>query len=157
MAKAKKQDVLSLIEADHRKVENLFEQAKNAEGKKLYDCFTQIYTELSLHARAEELSFYPAMREHEETEDYLEEAESEHAEAEVLLERLKNMKPDDPAFQEMLEELQKAVKHHVEEEESEIFAAARECMDEEELIELGQEFQQAKAGSEEDVKEAIAT
>ena len=156
MAKATAQVVLSLIEADHRKVEKLFAEAEKAKGKKLYECFNQLYTELNLHARGEELSLYPAMREYEETEDYIEEAESEHEDSETMLEQLKQMEPDSPAFMELLGELKAAVMHHVEEEESEIFEAVRECMDEDQLVQLGQEFEQAKARFVEDVKVAMS-
>lgn len=155
MPKSQQKDVLSLIEADHRKVEQLFEQAEKATGKKLYDSFGKIYTELNLHARAEELSFYPAMQEYKETKKFIEEAEAEHEQAEVLLEQIKQMKLDDPAFKNMLQELKAAVQHHVEEEENEIFAAVRQCMDEQQLIELGQEFQNVKPRLEEEVREAI--
>lgn len=156
MAKAKQSDILSLIEADHRKVEQLLQEAATAKGKKIYDFFNQIYTELNLHARAEEMSLYPAMREFEETEQYIEAAEAEHEEAEVLLERLKNMEPGNAAFQELMGELKAAVQHHVQEEEREIFAAVRAVMDEEDLLELGEEFQLAKSRFEDEVKAAVA-
>lgn len=155
-AKVKTADVLSLIEADHRKVEQLFQEAEKANSKKLYECFTQIYTELNLHARAEELSFYPAMREYPETEGYIEEAESEHEEAETLMEQLRQMQPDSSDFKSTLKELKEAVQHHVEEEESEIFEAVRQCMDEGQLTELGEAFQRAKAQSQEEVQAALA-
>lgn len=156
MAKNQKMDVLSLIEADHRKVEQLFEQAEKASGKQLYDSFGNLYTELNLHARAEELSIYPAMQEYKETKKFIEEAEAEHEQAEVLLEQMKQMKLDDPAFRNMLQELKAAVQHHVEEEENEVFPAVRKCMDEQQLMELGQEFQNVKPRFEGEVKEAIA-
>jgi hemerythrin superfamily protein len=75
MAKTKATDILSLIEAEHRQVKKLFAEAEKAKGAKLLEQFNQIYIALNLHARTEELVFYPAMREHEETEQYIEEAE----------------------------------------------------------------------------------
>ncbi len=94
------------------------------------------------------------MREYDETEQYIEEAEEEHNSAKILLEEMKMLKPDDSEFKAKLAHLIEAVKHHVEEEENEIFSAVRESMDEEELQELGQEFQQAKTNIELDVKAA---
>jgi hemerythrin superfamily protein len=155
MAKAKTTNILSLIETDHRTVEQLFQEAEKASGKKLYDCFAKIYTELNLHARAEELTFYPAMREYPETEGYIEEAESEHEEAETLLEQLKQMQPDSAEFKSAMKELEEAIQHHVEEEESEIFEAVRQCMEDQQLTELGEEFQAAKARLQEEVQAAI--
>ncbi len=156
-SKAKTQGILALIEADHRKVDQLFEEISSTKGaKKIQECFNQIYKELTLHAEAEELVFYPAMREYDETEDYIEEAEEEHDEAKVLLEEMKSLKPGDDEFQSKLQELIAAVKHHVEEEENEIFPAVREVMEDEELQQLAEEFQQSKAKLEPEVTAAIA-
>ena len=156
MAKTKATDILSLIEAEHRQVEKLFAEAEKAKGAKLVEQFNQIYIALNLHARTEELVFYPALRDYEETEQYVEEAEEEHEEVSVILEEIKVLKPTDPEFKEKMSELKEAVEHHVEEEESEIFSAVRECMSEKELSELGQEFQEAKAKLMPDIEAALA-
>ncbi len=154
MAKAK--DILALIEADHRKVEDLFaELAGTKDAKKGQQIFKQIYKELTLHSKAEELVFYPAMQEFDETQEYVEEAEEEHNSVKILLEQMKALKPNDAEFQTKIQHLKESVTHHVEEEESEIFEAVRECMDDEELEQLAQEFQAAKARLESDVQ--IAT
>lgn len=149
-------DILSLIEADHREVEQLFEKAEKAKGKKLQDSFKQIYKAMSLHAQAEEVVFYPAMREYEETAQYIEEAEEEHTSVKVMLEQMKAMKPNDEDFTDMMMDLKDAIMHHVEEEESEIFETIRECMDDALLQDLGQEFQQAKANLEADIEALLA-
>lgn len=157
MAKAKPKDILTLIEADHRKAEQLMTELENTkDSKKTQSLFKEIYKELTLHAKAEELVFYPAMEEYDETEEYIEEAEQEHDSVKVLLEEMKKLQPGDAEFQAKFEALKEAVNHHVEEEESEIFEVVRECMEEDELKELGQEFQAAKTRLEADVKIAIA-
>ncbi|MBD2413266.1 hemerythrin [Nostoc calcicola FACHB-389] len=155
MAKTKATDILSLIEAEHRQVEQLFAEAEKAKGSKLNQHFNQLYKALSLHARTEELVFYPTLREYEETEQYVEEAEEEHEEVALILEEIKALKPTDPEFKEKMSELKDAVQYHVEEEESEIFSAVRECMNEQILAELGQEFQKAKAQLEPEIEAAL--
>jgi hemerythrin superfamily protein len=157
MPKSKTQNILSLIEAEHRQVEKLFAEAEKADANELYECFNQIYKALTLHARTEELVFYPAMREYEETEQYIEEAEAEHEEAKILLEEIKSLKPTDSEFKTKIKSLKKAVQHHVEEEENEIFEAISECMSDRQLNDLGQEFQKTKAKLEEEVKTAMTT
>lgn len=157
MATARAKDILSLIEAEHRQVEQLFAEIETAENTKLYDYFNQIYKALNLHTRAEELVFYSAMQEYEETRKYIQEASEEHEEANALLEELKLLKPTDSEFKTKMSDLKKAVQHHVEEEESEIFSAVRKCMNQEQLTQLGQEFQEAKAKIEEDVEVAMTT
>ncbi|ARV59335.1 hemerythrin [Nostocales cyanobacterium HT-58-2] len=157
MTTARTQDILSLIEAEHRQVEQLFTAVETAGNNKLYDFFNQIYKALNLHTRAEELVFYPAMQEYEETRKYIQEAEEEHEEANVLLEELKVLKPTDSEFKTKMSDLKKAVQHHVKEEESEIFSAVRQCMNQEQLTQLGREFQEAKAKIEQDVEIAMTT
>lgn len=156
MAKNKATDIISLIEAEHRQVEKLFSEIEKAKKNKILECFQEIYKALNLHARTEELAFYPALREYEETEQYVEDAEEEHDEVSVMLEEIKAIKPNEPEFLEKISELQEAVQHHVEEEESEIFNAVRECMSDKQLTELGKEFQEAKAKLKPDVEAALA-
>lgn len=156
MAKAKKADILSLIETDHRAVEQLFEEIQNEKNaKKAKGVFSRIYEELTLHAQAEELVFYPAMREYDDTEELIEEAEEEHNSVKILLEEMKALEPSDSEFQTKLTHLIENVQHHVEEEEAEIFATVRESMEDQELQELGQEFQKAKSNVESQVKAAL--
>lgn len=157
MARTKVDDILTLIEADHRKVEELFAQIETAKGtKKSQQIFEQIYKELNLHALAEELVFYPAMQEYEQTKQYIEEAEEEHTAAKILLEQMKSLDSTDVEFKTKLQHLQEAIMHHVEEEESEIFNAVRECIEEEQLVVLAQEFLSAKTKVEADVEAALA-
>ncbi|MEH2229984.1 MAG: hemerythrin domain-containing protein [Nostoc sp.] len=153
---AKSTDIFSLIEAEHRQVEKLFAEAEKVKGAKLVEQFNQIYIALILHARTEELVFYPALREYEETEQYVEEAEEEHEEISVILEEIKALKPTQPEFKEKMSELKETLEHHVEQEESEIFNAVRECMSDRELTELGQEFQETKSKLVSNVEAALA-
>src|SRR6476619_1473067 len=134
MAKGKNQDILELIATDHREVEQIFAQLENASSlEQLYQLFNQLYKELNLHSRAEELVFYPSLREYEDTDDMIEEAESEHEDAAALLEELKALSPDLPEFKAKIAELKEAVQHHVQEEEAEVFETARDCMDDQQL------------------------
>lgn len=149
-------DILTLIETDHRKTEQLFDEVETTKGaKKIQTLFNQIYKELTLHAKAEELVFYPAMQEYEETKEYIEEAEEEHNTAKILLEEMKALNPSDAEFKDKMQSLKEAMLHHIEEEESEIFEAVRDCMDEQELQDLGNEFQATKAKLEPEVEAAL--
>ncbi|AVH73315.1 hemerythrin domain-containing protein [Nostoc sp. 'Lobaria pulmonaria (5183) cyanobiont'] len=153
--KTKSIDILSLIEAEYRQVEKIFAEVEKPKGAKLVEQFNQIYIALLLHARTEELVFYPALREYEETEQYVEEAEEEHEEISVILEEIKALKPTQPEFQKKISELKETLEHHVEEEKG-IFNAVRECMSDQELSELGQDFQETKAKLVSNVEAALA-
>ncbi|MEH2081512.1 MAG: hypothetical protein V7K89_16370 [Nostoc sp.] len=94
------------------------------------------------------------MREYEETEQYVEEAEEEHEKTSVILEEIKALKPTQPGSQEKISELKETVESHV--KESEIFNAMYECMSKQELTEWGQDFQETKAKLVSNVKAALA-
>jgi hemerythrin superfamily protein len=153
--KSKQSDILSLIEADHRKVDSLFAQMETANTEQMYTCFNEIYKEFTLHVEAEQMVFYPAMQEFEETQEFIEEAEEEHEDARVLLEEMKAIGPADPEFKSKLMELKESIQHHVQEEESEIFEAVRSCMEPEMLMDLAQEFMDVKQKFEADVEAAM--
>jgi hemerythrin superfamily protein len=155
MAATKAKSILSLIESDHRRVEKLFQEMEPSKSGKAIECFNQIYVELTLHAKAEEIVFYPALQDYEDAKQYIEEAESEHNAAKILLEQMKMLNPAEDEFQTKLTHLKEAVAHHVEEEEQEIFEIVREYIEEEKLQQLGQEFQSAKSRLEADVELAL--
>jgi hemerythrin superfamily protein len=155
MTATQAKNILSLIETDHRKVAQLFEEIAPAKGAKAIECFNQIYTELTLHAKAEELVFYPALQSFEAAKRHIEEAEAEHNSAKILLEQMKLLNPADDEFQTKLMHLKRTILHHVEEEEQEIFEFVRQSVQEAELRQLGQEFQAAKSRLEADVELAL--
>jgi hemerythrin-like domain-containing protein len=84
----------------------------------------QICGALQAHAQLEEELFYPAVREalaKKKEEDLVDEAEVEHQSLKQLIAALKGMQPEDPKFKATMTVLGEYVKHHVKEEESEMF------------------------------------
>jgi hemerythrin superfamily protein len=138
-------DIFELLKADHRKAEEIFAEIESTKSsKKLDQGFQQLYKELSLHSQAEELTFYPSIRNHEGTDELLEEAEEEHTEVKVMLEQMKSLDSSSAEFKEKISQLKDAVQHHVQEEENEVFPKVRKMMKEEELNQLVKEFQEVK-------------
>ena len=119
MATAEKfTDAIALLKADHRKVEDLFEQYEKASAssrrKKIAH---EICTELKIHTMIEEEIFYPAFRGKIE-EDLLDEAYVEHDGAKVLVNDLEAGTPDDDEYYDAkVKVLSEEIKHHVREEE----------------------------------------
>lgn len=132
-----------LLRRDHKKVEGLFdkfEQTRKADGKK--KICDQVIQELEIHAKLEEEIFYPAVKKHLGEDDLLEEAKQEHQQAKEIMRALKKADPEDADFEEKFAELVEGVKHHVEEEEGEMFPQVEESdMD---LEEYGDEMTQRK-------------
>ena len=67
----------------------------------------------------------------------VEHARKEHAQAEETLQRLEKLDADDPVFDDELATLMKEIRHHIEDEEDEMFAHMRRSMDPDELGTLG--------------------
>ena len=125
-----KEDAISLLRADHRKVEELFEKYESAKGSERKKALaTQICTELMVHSTIEEEIFYPACKKGVE-EDLLDEAYVEHDGAKVMIAELAAGSPDDEFFDAKVKVLSEMIKHHVKEEEKRsegLFAQAREA------------------------------
>jgi hemerythrin superfamily protein len=132
-------DVTTLIEQDHREVEDLFAKFKSSPSK---DLALQICEELDVHADAEEKVFYPVVKD-EVDASLVKEGEEEHSEARQLIGRIKQT-ADEAHLAELVTELEQAVQHHVEEEESEMLPKSRSTLDTARLVALGDEFQAAK-------------
>jgi hypothetical protein len=111
-----KQDAISLLKADHRKVEELFEKYETARGRKA-DIARQICLELTIHTMIEEEIFYPACREAGADSDIMDEANVEHDGAKTLIVELENGSPDDEFYDAKVKVLSEEIRHHVKEEE----------------------------------------
>lgn len=131
-AKSDSTDAIELLKADHRTVTALFEDyEKLAEGEAAADerqeLANQICMELTVHAQIEEELLYPALREAFEAQDLIDEAVVEHATAKDLIEQIEEMSPDEELYDAKVRVLGEYIKHHAQEEESEIFKMARKC------------------------------
>jgi hemerythrin superfamily protein len=129
--------------SDHRKVEDLFEQydqEKDSDEGTRREIAQKICTELAIHAQVEEELFYPWLREHLEDEEMemVEEAQVEHQTAKDLIAQIEGATDIDEVFNAKVKVLSEYIKHHVQEEENEIFPEVRD--EQEELDELGQEM-----------------
>ena len=125
-----KQDAIALLKADHRTVEDLFEQFEKASGNgRKQKIAEQICLELTVHATIEEEIFYPAC-EGKIEEDLLKEAYVEHDGAKVLIAEIEAGGPDDEYYDAKVKVLSEQIEHHVEEEEKRMegmFSQARKA------------------------------
>lgn len=148
-AKKKTQtDAIALLKADHKKVKTLLEKLDGTDAPaRRTRLLEQIEVEIEVHARIEEEIFYPAFRERAEESDQLEmffEAKEEHGLVETMLPKAKASEPDGEEFGARAKVLKDLVLHHAKEEEREMFKAARELFDRDELKSLGEQMQRRK-------------
>lgn len=131
-------DVIELLETDHREVEQMFaefEQATQPQDRRAIA--DKIIIELVRHSEAEEQAVYPAMTKAiEGGKDMVEHEIAEHSKAERLMKDLDGLDPDDPTFGVLMQELMKAIRHHIQEEEGEAFPKFRQAVSKDELENL---------------------
>ncbi len=116
-------DALELLEEDHRKVEELFDEYDEAEGddERRGELAKQICRELTVHAEIEEEIFYPRAREATKDNELIDEAIVEHASVKHLIGEIEEMEPGDDLFDARIRVLEEMVKRHIQEEEEELF------------------------------------
>jgi iron-sulfur cluster repair protein YtfE (RIC family) len=138
-------DVVTMLEQDHREVEELFEKIKNTNGAVRAQLVTRLAADLRLHMKVEESIVYPAIaKQVDDGDDMVEEAKTEHEGARKVLADVEKLSPNEPGFDGALEMLEAGISHHVEEEEDEVFPKLRESVTVEELDDLGAKVAAAK-------------
>lgn len=123
---SKKHNALTLLKKDHVLVKGIFDQFEDsedkAEKKQLAD---KAISELKIHAEIEEEIFYPALRK-SGGDGLIEEADEEHHVAKMIIAELELMHGGEENFSAKFEVLAENIRHHIKEEESELFAKAKE-------------------------------
>ncbi len=141
-------DAIKLLIQDHRRVERLFKEYERA-GDRAHTTKARIartvVRELSIHASIEEQFLYPTARElSEKLDNQVLEALEEHHVAKATLAELEKMSPRDERFDAKMTVLMESIRHHVDEEEEELFPKLRKLMASEELAVLGEAMDAAK-------------
>jgi len=142
-------DILDVIKKEHRQAASLIDQAESCEpgDPKLFDLAKQLEYALSTHVQIEERLFYSRLRKDAKDEEELVdvyEAYTEHDVAAHLIDLLKSGRKPDEKFKAELQVLGESVKHHVKEEESNVFAIARRLVSTNERAELGEKWTRAR-------------
>ena len=129
-------DAIALLKSDHEAVSHLFaeyEKTRSVANKKAL--VAQICTALSVHAQVEEEIFYPAVKVALKDKLLVPEATVEHAGVKDLIAQLKGVEPDGEMFDAKVKVLSEYVKHHVKEEQNEMFPKAKAASLD--MVELG--------------------
>jgi hypothetical protein len=136
-------DVIEILEQDHREVEQMFAELESLRGAATEEAKSrrktvteQVTIELVRHSVAEEVLVYPQVEKKVSAEE-AEHAREEHAEAEETLQRLEKLDADDPAFDDELATLMAEIRHHIKDEEGQMFVHMRQVIDADELRKLG--------------------
>ena len=118
-------DAIALLKQDHREVDAMFKEFEELESKaEKGKLAAKICLMLTVHATIEEELLYPQAHEEIE-EDLVDEAMVEHASAKQLIAEIEAMKPSDHLFDAKVKVLGEYIRHHVKEEEGEMFPQLR--------------------------------
>ena len=123
---AKPQEATAMLRADHKLVSGLFDEFEktksDAKKKKLVD---QICKELTIHAQIEEEIFYPAFKEALRDKELVPEANVEHQSVKDLIAQVQGLEPSGEDYDAKVKVMGEFVKHHVKEEQNEMFPKAK--------------------------------
>lgn len=149
-------DAIRLLKADHRTVEGLFKRYEGL-GPRAFkgrrEVVDRMIRELSVHSAIEETVFYPAVRAaaangkaqvNGKAQEIVLESLEEHHVVKWTLSELEGMDSGHERFHPKVMVLMGTVRHHVEEEEKELFPKVAKAMKPERLKELGEAMEAAK-------------
>jgi hemerythrin superfamily protein len=129
-------DAIKLLKQDHRDVEGLFDSFEKARGDdRKQKIATQICQMLKVHAQVEEEMFYRTAKEEIEESELIDEAQVEHNSAKQLIAEIEAGSAGDELWEAKVKVLGEYIKHHVKEEEGEIFPQVKDT--DLDLMELG--------------------
>lgn len=151
-------DAIDMLKQDHDKAEKSFKEFEKMDREADPEACRQLIAatceELKVHTALEEEIFYPAVHEAIGDDDLMAEASVEHETAKMLIEQLENMPADDPNYFATFTVLGEYVKHHIKEEQGEMFPAAKKAKVD--LEALGERMRQRKEELLQGVEKATA-
>jgi hemerythrin superfamily protein len=141
---AQPKDAVAMLKADHKKVSGLFEQfEKTRAPAKKKALVAQICMELTVHTQLEEQIFYPAVKAALRDKELVPEATVEHSTVKDLIAQVKDVEPDGEDYDAKVKVMSEYVKHHVKEEQNEMFPKATKTRLD--MVALGEQMAALKA------------
>jgi hemerythrin-like domain-containing protein len=139
-------NAIDLLEEDHDVVDALFKRVEDTPPSRHGPIFKRIKNELDTHAHLEEKIFYPTLIENGKKElvDITAEGIEEHAQIKKFLKEIERATAKDK-IEAKLKVLIEDTRHHVQEEENEMFPLVRDQFTNDALDALGQRMETERA------------
>lgn len=137
-------DVVRLLEEDHRLVEERFAEIEAAGPATRGELFWKLTNDLVRHEVAEEIVVYPALREVPGGDQVADARIAEQSEAEQLLAKMEKLDAEGAEFVNDLAKLKAAVLAHAKSEEDTAFAMLLGAVPPDKRVELGLRYVKAK-------------
>jgi len=123
---------IALLKEEHHAFRSLFDEAEDANPKRLVQVAREICMRLTVHMAIEEEILYPALRP-VLGEDEVNEGIVEHQSGKRIVAELEQLNGDEPLFAAKVHVLGEETIHHIDEEDEDMFADARAAHDKGEI------------------------
>ena len=146
-------DAITLLEADHRRLESLLKQGEDTTERAIKgrrELLATLGKALTIHEMIEEKILYPALKEFPEARDIVLEGFQEHHVADLIAKELEGVSTTDEQWGAKFKVLKENIEHHIQEEEGPMFRTARGVMPADRLELLGARMAKMKADAEAD-------
>lgn len=147
-------DAITLLKDDHDRMRELLTRldATTERGVKTRsELFATIKGELTVHEIIEEEIFYPELKAHPKAKDIVLEGYEEHHVVDLVMAELEGLSVDDESWGAKATVMKENVEHHMEEEEGDMFKAARSVFDKAELDDLGARMEARKQSAKQEL------
>jgi hemerythrin-like domain-containing protein len=148
-------EFFQMLEKEHEEVKGILaklESQSKGSAKTKEDLFLKLKEELIPHMKGEEKHFYPALKDGGETSEIAMEGIEEHRVAETVLKELDKLSKDAENWDAKLKVFKEIVEHHIEEEEEELFEAAEDALEEDDLDKIMASFEKEKEKAKKKIK-----
>ena len=153
-------DAIAMLKEDHDKVKKLLNELETTTErgvKTRAELFSTIKGELTVHEIIEEEIFYPELKAHPKARDIVLEGYQEHHVVDLLMGELEQMDVADERWGAKAIVMKENIEHHIEEEEGEMFAKARQVFDRAELADLGERMAERKLSAQRELNIPVTT
>jgi hemerythrin-like domain-containing protein len=150
-------NAITMLTEDHREVERMLDELEPTTErgvKTRQELFSRLKEALTVHEVIEEEIFYPALREHPKAKDIVLEAYEEHDVVDSIMGQLEGLPVDDETWGAKAKVMIENLRHHIEEEEREMFPTARKVFEADELQELGERMAARRKSAERELATA---
>ncbi len=148
MSTATSTDIVTLLDADHRRVEQELARYESVTVDERESYFCELVHMLVAHEVAEEMVVYPAIRSDAPNGEAISKARiEEQSEAEEKLAVMEKLDGRSAEFATQFAELRAAVLTHAQAEEQEVFPVLRQVEDEATRVAMGAKYEKAKASA----------
>jgi hemerythrin-like domain-containing protein len=150
-------NAITMLTEDHREVERMLDELEPTTERGIKtrtELFQRLKAALTVHETIEEEIFYPALRSHPKAKDIVLEAYEEHDVVDSIMAELESTPVDDETWGAKAKVMTENLRHHIEEEEGEMFRTARRVFEPEELQALGERMAARRTSAERELAAA---